>query len=58
MLKNLNVDVKYVVTIIIACCVLHNFYNVIVMIDNLMSPRDYIDVMPTDNDRYPETKYR
>jgi hypothetical protein len=57
-LKNLNVDVKYAATVIIVCCVLHNLCRYNFNDRQLTSPRDYIDTMPNNNDRYPETEDR
>jgi hypothetical protein len=57
-LKNLNVDVKYAATVITACCVLHNFWRYNCNDGQLTSPRDYIDIMPNNNDKYPETEDR
>ena len=53
-LNNLNVDVKYVATVITVCCVLHNFFRYNCNDRQLMSSRDFIDTMPNNNDTYPE----
>ena len=57
-LKNLNVDVKYAATIVIVCCVLHNCCRFNCNDRQLMSPHDYINTMPINNDRNPETEDR
>ena len=57
-LKNLNVDVKYAATVSTAYCVLHNFCRYKCNDRQLMSPRDYMDTMPNNNDIYPETDDR
>ena len=57
-LKNLNVDFKYATTVITTCCVLHNFCRYNCNDRQLTSPRDYIDTMLNNNDRYPEIEDR
>ena len=55
-MKNPNVDVKYATIIITFCCVIHNFCRYNCNDRQLTSPRDYIDTMPNNNDRFPETE--